>query len=58
MLQQYLDMVSSERKLTIPPNVKSLAVRLRDKSKRGFQEPEEAVNVGGGVFFCATNYLI
>jgi hypothetical protein len=50
MLQLYLDMVSSERKLTMPPNVKSLAVRLRDKCKRGFQEPEEAVNVGGGTW--------
>jgi hypothetical protein len=28
----------------MPPNAKSLAARIREKRKRGFQEPEEAVN--------------
>ena len=28
----------------MPPNAKSLAARIREKHKRGFQEPEEAVN--------------
>jgi hypothetical protein len=28
----------------MPPNAKSLAARIREKHKRGFQEPKEAVN--------------
>jgi hypothetical protein len=38
------DAISGELKLKMPPNAKSLAARLREKRKRGFQEPKEAVN--------------
>jgi hypothetical protein len=36
--------ISTERKLPMPPNSKSLAARLREKRKRAFQEPNEAAN--------------
>jgi hypothetical protein len=36
------DAISGELKLTMPPNATSLAARIREKRKRGFQEPKEA----------------
>ena len=44
VFQRHLDMILSERKVIMPSNAKFLTATLREKCKRGFQEPEEAVN--------------